>query len=523
MSEPPDPAERSGFARTIPRLLKSVSRVDVGMGVVVLVCSLIAAFSVWYTSAGQFPAFPEIQNDYLELGRAFLHGHVDLPENPDPRLADLGNPYDSSQRKHLEVHWDASYYNGRYYLYWGPVPALVAAALENIADAPPSASVLVLIPYLGLLGVFLALLVEASTYCACPPPRLSFGLLILAGFVNLPLMNLIGTPRIYQASIIYGQFFLLSGLLGFLLAVRRQRSAWLVMGGLGWGLALGCRYNLLFSVAIFLLFAALWLWRQAGTRAAFKKMGVLLAPLLLCLIGLGAYNFVRFKSPLETGLTYQLTIAELAQQPYSIRYIPSNLYLYLAYPLTPAQSFPFIRSAHFSAAVLPPWLVRPPGSQVDQIVFGVLSSAPAFWLSGLAMAPIIALFLSAGSDTMIRLDRLAKPSPLAMLGAAAAAQLFFLLVFFYATERYIADFYLPAVLCLGIVVWKVDAILRSVPFFRAALWLAVVALTFWTAGIGYFSCFGVPNLVANSYDPAMIAQLARFWNTTNTGLRSLLP
>ena len=69
-------------------------------------------------------------------------------------------------------------------------------------------------------------------------------------------------------------------------------------------------------------------------------------------LGLGLYNFIRFGNPLETGLTYQLTIPEFSGITYSLSYIPSNLYVYLVYPLTGSATFPFIQSAHFRPALL---------------------------------------------------------------------------------------------------------------------------------------------------------------------------
>ena len=84
---------------------------------------LTAWFAAWYSSAGHFPVFPHIQNDYVDLGTAFLRGQLALLERPDPRLADLGDPYEFTQRKGIPYRWDASYYGGKYYLYWGPAPA----------------------------------------------------------------------------------------------------------------------------------------------------------------------------------------------------------------------------------------------------------------------------------------------------------------------------------------------------------------------------------------------------------------
>ena len=46
-----------------------------GIAFALLVCAGIAAFSLWYVSSGRFPVFPHIQNDYVDLGEAFLGAH----------------------------------------------------------------------------------------------------------------------------------------------------------------------------------------------------------------------------------------------------------------------------------------------------------------------------------------------------------------------------------------------------------------------------------------------------------------
>ncbi len=522
-----DSAAREGGSSRLPLLPERIGQLasapGTGIALAILVCAAIGVYSLWYVSSGRFPDFPHIQNDYVDLGEAFLHGQTALLETPNPQLATLGNPYDYSQRKNIPVHWDASYYGGRYYLYWGPVPALVSAVLEVILRAQPPASVLVALAYWGLLGIFLALLVQISRHLAGPAPSLPLLPLVIMGFMNLPLLNVIGNPRHYAASILYGQFFLLSGLLGFTLHIGTKKAGWLAMAGLGWGLSLGCRYNLLISVMIYTGFALLWLRGEAGWNRSWKRAGILLAPLTLCVIGLGIYNFVRFDNPLETGLTYQLTIPEFRQLTYSVSYVRSNAYIYLLYPLTSSSSFPFIKSAHFQLSLLPNWLTIPPGRQFDQIIFGVLSSVPGLWLCALAIPLLVLAWMSARKNEASGPRQYASRFLFVMIAAAAAGQFMFLMVFFYATERYVADFYLPVVLCVGMLAWRVDASFRALRPLRAAFWLMVAGLAVWTAGIGYFSCFGVPPLVSNFYDPAMIAKLAAFWNGVHAGIQSVLP
>lgn len=493
-----------------------------GPALATLVCAGIAAFALWYSSAGEFPAFPPIQNDYVDLGNAFLHGQLSLLEKPDPRLATLPNPYDFKQRIDIPYHWDASYYNGRYYLYWGPVPALVSAALEAIGHVLPSGPLLVVLPFLGLLAVFLAILIHISNYFPGAAAKLSLGLFAAIAFANLPLLFIVGQPRHYQASILYGQFFLLSGILAFVLYTNSRRPVLLMAASLAWGLALACRYNLAISVAVYLAFAVVWLRRELGWTALLRGTSLLAAPLALVLIGLGIYNLVRFSNPLETGLAYQLTIPQLHQLDFSLSYLRSNLYIYLFYPLTSANTFPFIQSAHFRPSVLPQWVILPKGQVFDQVILGLFSTVPAVWLSALAIPFSVLAALPTIQRHNIPLEHYRRNFLFVMLSSAAAGQFLFLMVFFYGAERYIVDFYLPLILCVAIIVWQLDQSLRVFQPMRFALWVIVGGLTAWTVGIGYFGCFGVPTLVSNYNDPALLSRLASYWNARHAQFQALL-
>jgi hypothetical protein len=214
---------------------------------------------------------------------------------------------------------------------------------------------------------------------------------------------------------------------------------------------------------------------------------------------------------LETGLTYQLTIPEFREISYSVSYIPSNLYVYLLYPLTGSGAFPFIQSPHFRLALLPSWAAVPPGREFDQAVFGLFQSVPVVWLAILVF-PVLVLMTRRSDGRTASPDDTFSKFLFTMMACAAAAQFAFLLVFFYAAERYVADFYLPLIVCLALVFWRVDEILQRRQPLRIGLWLVVVVLALWTASIGYFGCFGVPTLVGNFYKPTMLAQLASFWN-----------
>src|SRR5271170_3296922 len=87
---------------------------------------VVAIAQVWTIESrpGKRPLKVEI--GYARLADGFLHGQLSLPARPDPRLLVLTNPYDPKANAGLRLD-DAVLFNGKYYIYWGPVPALLTA------------------------------------------------------------------------------------------------------------------------------------------------------------------------------------------------------------------------------------------------------------------------------------------------------------------------------------------------------------------------------------------------------------
>jgi hypothetical protein len=91
--------------------------------------SILIVFTVylWFGSFGLWTNLPTITTYYDKLATAFQHGNLSLDEKPDPALLALENPYDPDARAgiKIKVPTDFSFYNGKYYLYFGVVPALL--------------------------------------------------------------------------------------------------------------------------------------------------------------------------------------------------------------------------------------------------------------------------------------------------------------------------------------------------------------------------------------------------------------
>lgn len=454
----------------------------------------ISLFSIWYISAGLFPHFPAVDNEYNDLAEAFLRGQAHLLEAPNPQLMELQDPYDASQRT-VPYRWDATYFNGKYYLYWGPVPAVVMALAWALTGSPLPGW---LPAWFALLaaGLFLwAILLKLQTQFFPESPAFSSGLFLLLGCFNLPMLFLLGRPIIYETSIAFGQMFLLAGLYAWLAAyLSDHHPGAYFAAGLCWGLAVCSRYNLLLAACVFLGFSY---WALQSTPGKLNRKMALTLPFLACLAALGYYNAIRFGNPLESGFRYQLSIPEVQGVSYSAEYIPSNLFAYLAYPQLTSARFPFVIST------------LPAGRPVDEVTAGLFASLPGVWL------------LPIGLLINFRLGLRREPAPttanvrlvILMIAMACSIQFLFLLGFFFSAMRYVADFLPLMMVCIAALFWRADSLLPVKRYTRFLLWFAVSVFTAWTALLAFFGSFDIPPRMFAEANPALYASLAAFWNS----------
>lgn len=509
------------------------------VGLTVLVWAILAAYSAWLTSAGRFPNYPPGGGFYPLQAEAFLHGQLALLEQPDPILLALPDPYDMLARdaSGAKVVWDASLYNGKYYAYWGPVPAVILAVAQAIGGQPPSNAALGFYLYAGLAAMLAGLLLLIRRRFYPRAPGISIPFFLLAATLNLHTQWLVGRFSTYETSIISGQFFLFLGLLLWMIFLERERSGWLALASLSWGLAAGSRNTMVVSVAVYAAFAGLHLWRVSGwnlRRLPWGKAAALAAPLAVCALALASYNYARFGSPTETGVTYQLSLAVNPEHHFSPAYIPTNLYMWLFYQFDLVETFPFFSYVitYPSNLNFPAWAVRPPFKMFDREFYGLLPSVPVTWLLALGL-PLAGRAIwrkwkrpaagaraleSAGAGSS-QPDRLEIS---AMIGLAGFLQFAVLMGFFYAATRYGADFILPAVLLAGLLAWDIDAKLTRYPRLRAALWAVAVILCLATAVIGVFGSFYVPEGFLRTRNTPLYDAVAQQWDTVGHYVAGIL-
>ncbi len=254
-------------------------------------------------------------------------------------------------RKNIAFLWDTSLYKGKIYLYWGPVPALLLAFIKLIHNGKVSDSTLAFFFSCGqLISSFLVIkLVREKIFRTMPIWTVALGI-FLVGLAN-PIPSLLYRPAAYQAAITSGQFFLILGLYWALKAIIiNSISKWkLIIAGLSWALAVGCRATLVVPIAFLVCLTIFEIIQRHKMKTDVSRIWLTIfafgLPLVLGAIFYGWYNYSRFGSPLETGLRYQLTVENLHEYynlVFSMSYIHSNLRNYLLNPFKVIPSFPFI-------------------------------------------------------------------------------------------------------------------------------------------------------------------------------------
>jgi hypothetical protein len=327
---------------------------------VVLVVAAVCLLYLWTASSdGNAFALKGRGNDYYNLlTHGFLEGHLYMKVAPvankpaEPDVNGLGN---------LPYLLDASFYQGKYYLYFGPTPVLVAFLPYRLLTGGDISDNLVAALFacagymvsLGLLWLVRRRFFPRASWCLMP----LFAVLLGLGNVCVVMLR---HPLFYEAAIACAFFFQSLFFVGLYLALttanQRRRVVGLALASLACGLSVGARANYAFS-SLALVMVLFWFWRQRPEpRAIFPRSLWALAaaafgPVTLCAVGLMAYNYLRFGNVFEFGVSYQFTYRPV----FSPRFLPHNLSLY--YFSLPELSWYFPFTMPINEGIRPPGYV----------------------------------------------------------------------------------------------------------------------------------------------------------------------
>ena len=286
---------------------------------------------------------------YRELAHALEQGTVRLPVEPDERLINSENPYDTIALmvEQIPYYMDYAYYEGSYYVYFGIIPEL-----------------LLYLPYYLLTGedfnnyqagfVFYALLVigafglcwELAHRYSKKLPFIHYLILSLGICFFSQYVYMIARPDLYNIPILAGNAFTLLGLAGWLRAVNleRGRGVFLALGSFSLALVAGCRPQmLLYCIAAAVLFITpVWKERSLFSKKGIKDTVCLLLPFGIAAIPVGWYNYARFGSIIDFGATYSLTSNDMNHRGFNLERLIHGIYSFLFQPPTTTSDFPYL-------------------------------------------------------------------------------------------------------------------------------------------------------------------------------------
>lgn len=376
---------------------------------------------------------------YAALADALLDGQLHLKITPDPRLLQLEKPWQAMDDGIPRLP-EASYHEGKYYLYFSPLPALLLyMPMRQLFGVFPTDYLAIFIFTLAAWAVGSGVLVW--TWCRWFPRLsrawLAMGILLFAFCTRAIFLLQLHLP--HNVPVACAFWCGMMAVAGVAWTAVQHRPLWRYVGlagvSLAWAGAVACRPNLLFSLPVVGL---LWWHLLRNPRNASSGKGDGFWRLTACAIlpaaavglALALYNHARFGNITEFGVRYH--VGSIDQEGLKFfgweNLLPNWLLFALDFPPAP----------HFSAYF--PFFIG------WSDYWGFLWSTPVLLLG--AVLPFILARPTADAR-----DRTWTTVVLTLAGAAVLNGLSIMLLTLVVgvAERYVIDF-LPFALLLAIVV-----------------------------------------------------------------------
>lgn len=415
---------------------------------------------------------------YNELADALMDGQVYLNREPPRSLLNASNPYDGYIRWHNVVtlggemfDYDYAYFDGRYYSYFGPVPAVLFFIPYKLVTGMDFRTwdVVTICAILFCLASFAFVYALLKKYY----PHASFGMFLLfssiyywgSGITYLTYMGIV-----YSVPIVTSLLFGTMGVTYWLLARENVKLnvKRLVMGAFLIALVMGCRPQM--GLIMFLAFPIFW--REiVSERIFFSKKGIkntfaVIVPFMIVGIILMYYNYIRFGSVTDFGANYNLTSNDMTHRGFVFDRIPLGIFVYLFQPFNIVPQYPFMKVVDVSNDYL-----------------GFTNTEPLF--GGFFYLNAVALF------TFLVLPLRKYLKKVGTLGIALASLLFGTVILLLdiqmagLTQRYMCDFGWLYILAAIIIMAMLESICREKQIERgyyrlvSLLLFGCVALNLW--------------------------------------------
>lgn len=263
----------------------------------------------------------EIEDFYsVDFVHALSKGQVHLEREPSDKFKSLENPYDGGERTRAGLKrgsdylWDVAYFEGKYYVYFGILPAILMLPYHLITGNYIGTPAVVLIFSLLTAISFKSLIkhIFKRYFSEVPFKFMVFSLIILLFGSQILWVN--GIPRFYELSIISALFFAVTGI-NFVFCVLEnedKKYRYMFLASLFLSLSVACRPTQLLTSLVFLpILIMIFIKNVKEKKDIVKNILAVAIPYLSIGIALMYYNYIRFGSIFEFGAGYQLTINDM--------------------------------------------------------------------------------------------------------------------------------------------------------------------------------------------------------------------
>ena len=282
-------------------------------------------------------------DSYGEITKALAKGHFFTDLEPSEELLQMEDPYDYEAREQngIEYLLDYAYFDGKYYVYFGVVPSVIAFLPYYLITGKmlsySACFFLVLAFFLSGLALFL------SSYIKRYHGNISYGsylssyaLVLLMSSVNVLFFAWLNysIPQFFAVTFfIWGSFFYTKG--GMQTASEKKLIA---AGSFCFALIAGCRPQLAFCALI----AYPLLKDKMLKKNTLRYWLAFSIPFVIVAVPLMYYNYARFGSVTDFGAYYNLTVGQIHKQPFSLSGYKSALLFYLFTIPQFTHEFPWI-------------------------------------------------------------------------------------------------------------------------------------------------------------------------------------
>lgn len=339
----------------------------------------------------QYPlkTLPDDYSCYVQQFDAFQKGRLNLDLKVDPKLQKLRNPYDASARTAGDVYfaWDRSYYNGKYYSYFGVTPIFIVYYPYYFFHhaLPYDLKAATILALLAIPVILLLVLELVQRYCK----KVNF-LLLLLGMAAAVFSSLLFVLQIsadfyylvYLSEILFVSLFLLLALYAARAPNGIRRFLLLLFSGIAYVLAVGSRP----TAGLFIVLVVPVFWEMLADHEEKRKKKIIAlfcfaVPVLVGAAAIMKFNFDRFGSPFEFGTTYQLTVDNMKYNQFSVLNILPAIYHYFFQLPSVDPQFPFIHAADKEFNYYASY-------KLHVVMLGVISFPCMWWIFGMTHVPV---------------------------------------------------------------------------------------------------------------------------------------